>query len=495
MPSSGAPAGPSRLGWLDALRGIAALVVVFDHSSYTFLAEFRRELIPEFNTGRYGIMLFFLVSGYIIPASLERRGCIRTFWIGRVFRMYPMWAAVVIPVLALNLVGIAELRADFGQQNAATAAVAHVTLLQELLGTPSLLLVLWTLSYEMAFYLLVVALFTVRLHRRSAEVAVTLAVLAAVSVTAGVVLPVPALSGAVGTGPLVMLASMAMVVAICCASSSSAAPRVFGGVLGGVLALVLVAFNGTVPMWEGLVILAVMFLGTAVHRAEHGRTTWRRAACTAVLVVVCAVGSAYWYGDGAQATRRAWILAFLLAALTFGVGLAVRHRRIPLWLTGLGTISYSIYLVHPVLLAVVHGTLGRWRRDDLVLEAAFYAVLLPLCVLTYRCVEAPGQAWGRKLARHVQAPSRAPLSDSSDERRKSPRSTSQRPEPIEVRPLSPTAAATVRSPSSAVSPCRAAFGVAAFGVAAGEVGAAVPRGRAPPPRAVLESSGSAPVRG
>ncbi|WP_251829234.1 acyltransferase family protein [Streptomyces sp. ATCC 21386] len=73
-----AKSGASRLGWLDALRGIAALVVVFDHSSYSFMAEFRRELMPEFNTSRYGIMVFFLVSGYIIPASLERRGCVRT---------------------------------------------------------------------------------------------------------------------------------------------------------------------------------------------------------------------------------------------------------------------------------------------------------------------------------------------------------------------------------------------------------------------------------
>ncbi|NUO41748.1 MAG: acyltransferase family protein, partial [Streptomyces sp.] len=71
------------MGWLDALRGIAALVVVFDHSSYTFLADFRGELMPQFNTSRYGIMVFFLVSGYIVPASLERRGCVRTFWIGR----------------------------------------------------------------------------------------------------------------------------------------------------------------------------------------------------------------------------------------------------------------------------------------------------------------------------------------------------------------------------------------------------------------------------
>ncbi|MGW1256081.1 acyltransferase family protein [Streptomyces sp. NPDC002513] len=391
------------MGWLDALRGIAALVVVFDHSSYSFMAEFRRELMPEFNTSRYGIMVFFLVSGYIIPASLERRGCVRTFWIGRLFRIYPLWAAVVTAFLAANLLGFAHVR-DFGGQSAVSVAVAHVTLLQELLGTPNLLLVLWTLSYEMAFYLLVVALFTVRLHRRSAEVAVTLAVLAALSVLVGVMLPVSALSGAVGTGLLITLVSVGMVVAICCASTKSPALRVFGGVVGGVLALVLVPFNGGVPMWEGLVILAVMFLGTAVYRSEHGETTWRYAACAATVVVACAVGSAYRYGDGANFTRRGWIVAFLLAVLTFGVGLALRRRRIPRRLIGLGTISYSVYLVHPVLLAVSDGTMGRWQQDNPVLEVAFYAVLLPLSVLTHRYIEAPGQAWGRKVAGRIQPP-------------------------------------------------------------------------------------------
>ncbi|MEY9992375.1 peptidoglycan/LPS O-acetylase OafA/YrhL [Streptomyces sp. V4I8] len=397
----------ARLGRLDALRGVAALVVVFDHSSYTFLADFRRELMPQFNTSRYGIMVFFLVSGYIIPASLERRGCVRTFWIGRIFRVYPLWAAVVTVFLTLQLLGIAEVR-DFGGQSAATVAVAHATLLQELLGTPNLLLVLWTLSYEMSFYLLVVALFTVRLHQRSAAVAVLLAVLAALSVTAGAVLPVSALSGTVGTGPLIVSASIAIGVAICCASARSPVLRVFGGVLGGVQALALVLFNGTVPLWEGLVILAVMFLGTALYRAENGQSTWRCAAGTAVVVVVCAVGCAYRYGDGDHFTRRGWIVAFLLAVLTFGAGLAARRRRIPRLLTGLGTISYSVYLVHPVLLAVIDGTIGRRRQDDLVLEVAFFAVLLPLCVLTHRSIEAPGQTWGRGLAHRMWPPLRPP---------------------------------------------------------------------------------------
>ncbi|MGW2892657.1 acyltransferase family protein [Streptomyces griseoruber] len=394
-------AGPSRLDWLDAMRGIAALVVVFDHSSYTFMADSRSELMPYFNTSRYSIMVFFLVSGYIIPSSLERRGCVRTFWIGRIFRVYPLWAAVVATLLILDALSVAEIR-DFGPQSATSVAVAHVTMLQELLGTPGLLIVLWTLSYEMSFYLLVVALFTVRLHRRSAVIAVGFAVLAAGSVAGGLVLPPSALSAHFGTGPVIVFVSIAMGVTVCCASAGPAVLRCFGSVLGGVLALALVSFNGTVPLWEGLVILAVMFLGTTVHRAENGHCTWRFAAGTAVTVTVCAVGSAYGWGDDDHFTRRGWIVAFLLAVLTFGAGLAVRGRRLPRVLTGLGTISYSAYLVHPVLLTVIDSTVGRRRHDSLALEAAFFTVLLPLCLLTYRYIEAPSQSWGRRLARRVR---------------------------------------------------------------------------------------------
>lgn len=365
------------------------------------MADFRHELMPQFNTSRYGIMVFFLVSGYIIPASLERRGSVRTFWIGRLFRVYPLWATAVAALLALDMLRFAE-RREFDGQGAAAVALAHVTMLQELLGTPNLLLVLWTLSYEMAFYLLVVALFTVRLHQRSAAIAVTLALLAAVSVAAGVALPASAVSHTFGRGPLIVLTAVVMVVAISCACTASPALRMFGGVLGGVLALVLVPLNGTVPLWEGLVILAVMFLGTAVYRAEHGQSTWRFAACAAAVVLVCAVGSAYWHGDTSNFTRRGWTTAFLLAVVTFGIGLALRRRRIPRLLIWLGTLSYSVYLVHPVLLAVSDHMFGRWRHDSLGVAVAFYGVLLPVCVLTYRYVEAPFQTWGRKLARRVE---------------------------------------------------------------------------------------------
>ncbi|MGH1553469.1 acyltransferase family protein [Streptomyces sp. L7] len=415
---------PPRRGWLDALRGIAALVVVFDHSSYAFMAEFRRELMPQFNTSRYAIMLFFLVSGYIIPASLERRGCVRTFWIGRVFRVYPLLAVAVAALLALQLAGCAEIRTDFGRQSAAAVVAAHVTLLQELLGTPSLLLVLWTLSYEMAFYLLVVALFTVRLHQRSATVAVTLAALAVVSATAGVRCPpppcparsAPAHWSRSPRSPWWPPSAVRAPGHPRCACSGSAGRGAGAG--------------------PGRSQRHGPHVGGAGDPRRHvprqrrppGRERSERLAArarTAAVVVACAVGSAVWNGGGsggpggAQFTRRGWVVAFLLAVLTFGTGLALRRRRVPHWLTWLGTISYSVYLVHPVLLAVTDGTIGRLRHDSPVAELAFVAVLLPLCALTYRYVEVPGRRWGRRLARRVEPP-RGALAPAGPERVRAP---------------------------------------------------------------------------
>ena len=85
----------SRLAWLDALRGFAALCVVFDHGSTLLVLPARDFLYQWFNFGEYGVFVFFLVSGYIVPASLERKGSLRSFWTSRGFRLYPMYAAAI----------------------------------------------------------------------------------------------------------------------------------------------------------------------------------------------------------------------------------------------------------------------------------------------------------------------------------------------------------------------------------------------------------------
>src|SRR6266700_4712282 len=90
--SAGPAARPgARLAWLDALRGLAALAVVFDHASTLVVTSTHSFLYQWFNFGQYGVFVFFLVSGYIIPASLERKGSIPGFWTGRLFRLYPMY--------------------------------------------------------------------------------------------------------------------------------------------------------------------------------------------------------------------------------------------------------------------------------------------------------------------------------------------------------------------------------------------------------------------
>ena len=81
----------SRLAWLDALRGFAALCVVFDHGSTLMLMPVRDFLYRWLDLGQYGVFVFFLISGYIIPASLERKGSVRGFWTSRLFRLYPMY--------------------------------------------------------------------------------------------------------------------------------------------------------------------------------------------------------------------------------------------------------------------------------------------------------------------------------------------------------------------------------------------------------------------
>src|SRR6202161_3380500 len=141
-----AAAGPRR-AWLDALRGIAALCVVFDHLTYSVLQPVRNAVYQWFDPGQYGVFVFFLVSGYIVPASLERRGSVRSFWVGRVFRLYPLYLVAVVAAVVLwkvHLGLIANTNTDVQ-----TALLTHGLMLSNVLGTQNAIDVIWTLSYEM----------------------------------------------------------------------------------------------------------------------------------------------------------------------------------------------------------------------------------------------------------------------------------------------------------------------------------------------------------
>ena len=64
----------NRLAWLDVLRGLAALCVVFNHFGFFVPPWMQAAVYQWINPGDYGVFVFFIISGYIVPASLERRG-------------------------------------------------------------------------------------------------------------------------------------------------------------------------------------------------------------------------------------------------------------------------------------------------------------------------------------------------------------------------------------------------------------------------------------
>jgi peptidoglycan/LPS O-acetylase OafA/YrhL len=396
-----------RLAWLDALRGFAALFVVFDHLSYDVLQHLRADVYRFFDPGLYGVFVFFMVSGYIVPASLERKGSVRGFWVSRLFRLYPLYlVALIVAVLLwkVHLGLIAKTNYD-----GKTALLTHALMLSNILGHQNAINVLWTLSYEMAFYLLVTALFVTGKHQRSSRWALVFAVAA---VALGGVLPMTAISRTfLGPQLVAELADLLILAGVALAVTRHRLPRQIGAILAGGTALLLVGFNGNwVHPYEAMTILALMFTGTMLYRAERGEYPWRRAIAAAVVVFVLATLSDLWSVStwnifaavADHPTYRQWLTSLLAAGLTFGVGLACRHRKVPAVFAWLGVVSFSVYLLHPLLVEIFKRIpLTEHPHplpEQVLLAAAFLAVLLGCCWLSHRFVETSMQRQGRRFA-------------------------------------------------------------------------------------------------
>ncbi|MEU6726903.1 acyltransferase family protein [Nonomuraea wenchangensis] len=385
--STAARTETTRLDWLDALRGLGALAVVGEHLTTWAIPWLRPTAI---NLGVYGVLVFFLVSGYIIPHSLERHGDVRAFWIGRVFRLYPLYLAAIVLTLALSpwIAVRAEVPRD------ASAVAAHATMLLDAVGAAGVLNTMWTLSYEMVFYLLAAALFVLGVRDGRGVLPVLLAVAAAVT---GLAWAAPPLSGA-----WLSWVSLAVFAAgLACVLTGRAVRG--ASVALGVMALALLLLSSRVP-WFGAAIVAVMFAGTAIHRWERGQGRLWPVGVAAALVAATpawALSSGWWW-----VRPPVWILTVVLAAATFGAAMALRGRRLPAALTGLGVVSYSLYLVHLPLLLVLMAVLGemRWApaAAQLGVGVLVLALLLPLSRLSHRFLELPGQRLGRRLARRLR---------------------------------------------------------------------------------------------
>jgi peptidoglycan/LPS O-acetylase OafA/YrhL len=260
----------------------------------------------------------------------------------------------------------------------------------------------------MAFYLIVAALFALRLHRFSAAAAVCFAVagVATAPLTHHPSLP----------GEPVIVAGL-LVLGLAALTSRRRTATLAGALLllALVVTLLLVGQDAS-HAWDGLLIPAVMFTGTTIHRAEQDQIP--RWHAYAVAAVVAAALLTNWFAElvSLQALTPKYlarsIITLAVVGGAFAIGLACRHRRVPRSLAWLGVISYSVYLIHvPLigLLAPALTTLGERLPGpaEPVAVAGFLTLLFGLSWLAHRYIEVPGQRLGALRWRHERPAGRS----------------------------------------------------------------------------------------
>ncbi len=360
---------------VDVLRGLASFWVVLFHSRvdlWVGLKEIQNGL-PAANAfdrfaawfsvpmafGGSGVMLFFVLSGFCVHLPLAGGAAfqVKPYAARRFFRIVPPYLFAVLLTLGCELLarslspssGISPLgtvlRSIFMVQNYGPDA-------GQMTGNPSL----WSLPVEMELYV-VYPLFLWLL--RTAGAGTAMAVAAAVSV-------VPPIFGAASPS---LNAGFAQYWLIWC-SGAWLAERWKTGLLA-------------VPGATHVVVMMAAFVAAAVFH-------WR--------------GYNHWVACHFWAVGYGILLWFALKKPALSKAIPARMLTALVWL---GTISYSLYLVHFPLFRV----LGEaWKSGagskpvNLFVPIAGALLVVPLAALFYRWVEAPSHRLARSMGQRLKGP-------------------------------------------------------------------------------------------
>lgn len=146
---------PSRLVGIEAGRGIAALLVVLFHATAIMNLPKYFSALPLngfFQFGYAGVDFFFVLSGFIILFThfddIGKKGALRAYGRKRFIRVYPIyWVVCALVIVALALIP---------SLGGGLPSAAYIV--QSLLLTPQqtmpLVIVAWTLTHEIFFYVL-----------------------------------------------------------------------------------------------------------------------------------------------------------------------------------------------------------------------------------------------------------------------------------------------------------------------------------------------------
>lgn len=356
-----------RLGALDGLRGVAALVVVFHHIS--LIAAPLIEPVPgrsvqilslwwwlEYTPlklltgGREAVLVFFVLSGLVValPALKHADFSWPGFLAGRFVRLYlPAWGAML---LAAGLVLLLPRSLDrvtstdwIGTTNLQSIDITRfLNEMTLMVSGPKVDNVLWTLRWEATFSVLlpVFVLLAVVLRRWWLP-------------TAGLAVGLGVLGAVIGSEPLSYL------------------PVFFLGTLTGVHVRQIQAWGDRL-------------------RARPGAVRWAAVVVAGLLLLILSyllqpvvpldsVGN-----QGLQQLAALGALLLVFAAVAQTGWRRMLERRVPQFL---GRISFSLYLVHVPVIVTIAYLIGDWN----------WLLLLPLGVpaalltgwLFHRVIEVP----------------------------------------------------------------------------------------------------------
>ena len=158
---------PDRKNNFGALRLLFANLVIYYHSYFLIDGDARRDILYKVSgtipVGTVAVSGFFLISGYLVVKSYTNSVSVKDYLVKRLLRIWPGYAvAFLISVLVVAPLGGAKL-ADINVLNNVTCfltfqapcvdgVVFHGLSQEKVNGS------MWTISYEMRCYVLVILL-------------------------------------------------------------------------------------------------------------------------------------------------------------------------------------------------------------------------------------------------------------------------------------------------------------------------------------------------
>lgn len=163
-PSRATADGLHRLAVLDVLRILAACAVMLDHLTAKALAGVPSfpELRPVTKDGGLGVLVFFVISGFVIAWSAEGLGARQFAW-RRFLRLAPALFVCSLAAFVVKLLA-------HGGAGPAIADLLRTWVLWP--GGPWVDGVYWTLVVEVGFYVLVTAVLATRMSNRLEALAI-----------------------------------------------------------------------------------------------------------------------------------------------------------------------------------------------------------------------------------------------------------------------------------------------------------------------------------